>query len=91
MQKQQRRLTGNGREFWGLLPAAEIMIDYDQQNWTHQYDLWQHSLHTVLGVPRGIDDDMLYLAALLHDAGKAAVPDSGGTRWKTKYALLRTS
>lgn len=53
-----------------LIPAAEIMIDYDQQNWTHQYDLWQHSLHTVLGLPRGLEDDMLYLGALLHDIGK---------------------
>ena len=47
----------------GAASGSRIMIDYDQQNWTHQYDLWQHSLHTVLGVPRGIDDDMLYLAA----------------------------
>ncbi|MBS6518428.1 MAG: HD domain-containing protein [Clostridium sp.] len=57
-------------EILALIPAAEIMIDYDQQNWTHQYDLWQHSLHTVLGLPRGLEDDMLYLGALLHDIGK---------------------
>ncbi len=57
-------------EILALIPAAEIMIDCDQQNWTHQYDLWQHSLHTVLGLPRGLEDDMLYLGALLHDIGK---------------------
>ena len=60
----------NREEILALIPAAEIMIDYDQQNWTHQYDLWQHSLHTVLGLPRGLEDDMLYLGALLHDIGK---------------------
>ena len=27
-------------------------------------------MHTVLGLPRGMDDDMIYLAALLHDIGK---------------------
>ena len=70
-------IDGKWEGILGLLPAAEIMIDYDQQNWTHQYDLWQHSLHTVLGVPRGIDDDMLYLAALLHDAGKPQCQTQG--------------
>lgn len=64
-------------EILELLPAAEIMIDYDQQNWTHQYDLWQHSLHTVLGLPRGLEDDMLYLAALLHDIGKPECQTKG--------------
>ena len=44
-------IDGKREGILGLLPAAEIMIDYDQQNWTHLYDLWQHSLHTVLGVP----------------------------------------
>ena len=70
-------IDGKREGILGLLPAAEIMIDYDQQTWTHQYDLWQHSLHTVLGVPRGIDDDMLYLAALLHDAGKPQCQTQG--------------
>lgn len=53
-----------------LIPAAAIMIGYDQQNSSHQYDLWGHCIHTVLNLPRNLDDDMLYLAALLHDIGK---------------------
>lgn len=53
-----------------LIPKVSIMFNYDQQNHAHQYDLWMHSLHTVTGLPKGINDDMLYLAALLHDIGK---------------------
>lgn len=29
-----------------------------------------HCVYTVLGIDKSIDDDMLYLAALLHDIGK---------------------
>ncbi|MCR5154386.1 MAG: HD domain-containing protein [Lachnospiraceae bacterium] len=57
----------------GVIPKVRIMFDYDQKNRYHQYDLWMHSLHTVVGLPRNLPDDFLYLAALLHDIGK---PDS---------------
>lgn len=62
-----------------LIPMVRIMFDYDQQNHAHQYDLWNHCLHTVINIPRNLEDGMLYLAALLHDIGK---PDSQceGTR-----------
>lgn len=52
------------------IPVVQTMFDYDQNSKYHQYDLWMHSIHTVLGLPRDLDDDMLYLAALLHDIGK---------------------
>ena len=52
------------------IPTVQMMFDYDQMNSSHQYDLWGHSIHTVLNLPKDIDDDMLYLAALLHDIGK---------------------
>lgn len=52
------------------IPQTAIMVDYDQNNHAHQYDLWNHCLHTVLNLPRDLDDDMLCLAALLHDIGK---------------------
>lgn len=51
-------------------PRVRRMFEYDQQNDAHQYDLWMHSLHTVVGMPRKLEDDMLYLGALLHDVGK---------------------
>jgi tRNA nucleotidyltransferase (CCA-adding enzyme) len=52
------------------IPQVRIMFGYDQKNHAHPYDLWMHCLHTVTGVPAGLKDDMLYLAALLHDIGK---------------------
>lgn len=53
-----------------LIPQVRRMFDYDQKNHAHQFDLWMHCLYTVVGLERGMDDDMLYLAALLHDIGK---------------------
>lgn len=52
------------------LPGVRRMFEYDQQNAAHQYDLWMHCVHTVVGMPGNLEDDMLYLAALLHDIGK---------------------
>ena len=46
------------------------MPDFNQQNHAHQYDLWEHCLQTVVGLPKDIEDDMVYLAAMLHDIGK---------------------
>ena len=46
------------------------MFDYDQQNYAHQFDLWMHSLNVVVNLPRNLNDDMLYLAALFHAIGK---------------------
>ena len=53
-----------------LVPAVKVMFDYDQQNYMHRFDLWMHSLHTAVNLPRNLEDDMLYLAALFHDIGK---------------------
>lgn len=60
-------------EIGDLIPSVKIMFGYDQKNSAHPYDLWMHCLHTVINLPRNMEDDMLYLAALLHDIGK---PDS---------------
>ena len=57
-------------EIMTLIPKTKVMVDYNQQNYAHQYDLWEHSLQTVVGIPKDIDDDMVYLAALIHDIGK---------------------
>ena len=54
-----------------LISAVRIMFDYDQKNKAHQYDLWMHSLHVVCNLPRNMENDMLYLSALLHDIGKS--------------------
>lgn len=60
-----------------IMPTVQIMFGFDQQHTAHQYDLWEHSLHTVLNLPKNIEDDMLYLAALLHDIGKPDCQCSG--------------
>ena len=57
-------------EIVALIPETEIMVNFNQQNYAHQYDLWEHSLQTVVGLPKDIEDDMVYLAALVHDIGK---------------------
>ena len=53
-----------------LIPKVKIMLDFNQQNYAHQYDLWEHCLQTVAGLSNDIDDDMVFLAAMLHDIGK---------------------
>lgn len=55
-----------------IIPAIRIMFDYDQMNKAHQYDLWMHCLHVVCGLPKNMNDSLVYLAALLHDIGKPA-------------------
>ena len=57
-------------EIIDLIPETRRMVDFNQQNYAHQYDLWEHSLQTVVGLPKDMKDDMIYLAALLHDIGK---------------------
>lgn len=63
-------IDGRRDEIAYWIPQIRIMFEYDQNNNYHQYDLWMHSVHTVLGIPKEVKDDMLYMAALLHDIGK---------------------
>jgi len=72
LKQEQTTDTLNRRreEIAELMPSLRVMFDFDQCNHAHPYDLWQHCLHTAIGLPRGLEDDMLYLAALLHDIGK---------------------
>ena len=57
-------------EITSLIPETKRMLSFNQQNYAHQYELWEHSLQTVIGLPKDIEDDMIYLAALIHDIGK---------------------
>ena len=53
-----------------IIPEIRPMIGYDQQNHHHSYDLWEHTVRGVEGVPA---DPVLRLAMLLHDTGKPLV------------------
>jgi hypothetical protein len=57
-------------EIVNLIPEIVKMVNFDQNNDAHQYDLWIHSLHTVVNLPRDINDNVIHIAALLHDIGK---------------------
>ena len=53
-----------------IIPDVRPMIGYDQRNHHHSYDLWEHTVQGIEGVPPEAD---LRLAMLLHDTGKPAV------------------
>ena len=65
-----REIDKNRDEIVELIPETKIMLNFNQQNYAHQYDLWEHSLQTVVELPKDVEDDMVYLAALIHDIGK---------------------
>ena len=50
-----------------IIPEIRPMIGYDQQNHHHSYDLWEHTVRGIEGVPA---DPVLRLTMLLHDTGK---------------------
>lgn len=50
--------------FW---PEVLPMVGFDQQNFHHCYDVWEHTLHAVAAVP---GEPVLRCALLLHDIGK---------------------
>ena len=53
-----------------IIPEILPMVGYDQQNHHHSYDLWEHTVRALEGVPPEAD---LRLAMLLHDTGKPSV------------------
>ena len=50
--------------FW---PEILPMVGFDQRNYHHCYDIWEHTLHALAHVP---GDLVLRCAVLLHDVGK---------------------
>lgn len=64
-----QQIDAHRDEIAQLIPEVSVMFDYDQNNRYHQYDLWTHTLMTVCDLPDNLDD-VVYLAALLHDIGK---------------------
>lgn len=50
--------------FW---PEILPMVGFDQKNYHHCYDVWEHTLHALAATP---GDAALRCAVLLHDIGK---------------------
>lgn len=50
--------------FW---PEVLPMVGFDQRNFHHCYDVWEHTLHAVAAVP---GEPVLRCVMLLHDIGK---------------------
>ena len=50
--------------FW---PELLPMVGFDQRNYHHCYDIWEHTLHALAHTP---PDLVLRCSALLHDVGK---------------------
>ena len=53
-----------------IIPEIGPVVGYDQQNHHHSWDLWEHTVRALEGVPPEPD---LRLTMLLHDLGKPAV------------------
>ena len=53
-----------------LMPEVRNMFDFDQKTKYQNYDLWTHCLYTVKNLPKDLNDDLVFLAALIHDIGK---------------------
>ena len=53
-----------------VIPEILPMVNYDQQNHHHSWDLWEHTVRALEGVPPEAD---LRLTMLLHDTGKPEV------------------
>jgi len=50
-----------------LIPELQPLVNFDQHNEHHCYDVWEHTVQCVLHTP---EEPVLRLAALFHDIGK---------------------
>lgn len=53
--------------FWEFMPELQPMCGFQQHNPHHIHDVWEHTLFAVENTP---PEEVLRLAALLHDVGK---------------------
>lgn len=60
----------NENEIFQMIPELSSCKDFKQKNIWHIYDVYEHILHVVDGVPNNL---ILRLAALFHDIGKPFV------------------
>ena len=66
-EKPSELIKQNEEYMFSVVPGFEICKGFDQMNPWHIYDVYEHILHVIDGVPAEIH---LRLAALFHDLGK---------------------
>lgn len=68
--KPSESIRKNEKEIFQMIPELSRCKDFEQKNIWHIYDVYEHILHVVDGVPNNL---ILRLAALFHDIGKPFV------------------
>lgn len=63
-------IRDNEEEIFSIIPELRLCKNFDQNNIWHIYDVYEHILHVVDGVPNNI---CLRIASLFHDIGKPFV------------------
>jgi len=59
-------------DFIQAFPIIERMVGFDQENWSHPYELWEHCVRTCTGLSDSITPVSVICrwAAIFHDIGK---------------------
>lgn len=68
--KPSELIRNNEEEIFKIIPELSICKNFNQNNIWHIYDVYEHILHVIDGVPNNIN---LRIAALFHDIGKPFV------------------
>lgn len=68
--KPSEEIKSNEEYIFSLIPELKLSKGFNQNNPWHIYDVYEHILHVVDGVPCTLE---LRLAALFHDIGKPYV------------------
>ena len=63
-------IKNNEEDIFKIILELKLCKDFKQNNIWHPYDVYEHILHVIDGVPNNI---VLRLAALFHDIGKPFV------------------
>lgn len=69
-EKPSEFIRNNSEEIFKILPELAICKDFKQNNIWHNYDVFEHIIRVVDGVPNNL---ILRMAALFHDIGKPFV------------------
>ena len=68
--KPSEYIKKNEHQIFKIIPELSMCKNFNQNNVWHIYDVYEHILHVVDGVPNNI---VIRLAALFHDIGKPFV------------------